>query len=145
QIVYPLSNLINFWAAIQDGLTHAGRVFEMADPKENKQPIEGKGYESQKLNIVMDNITYGYKNVTQTIKNISFEFQHGYTTAIVGPSGGGKSTILKLLSGLYEPDSGVLRTGNSLIDQRTRGTWRHRVSYLAQDTDLLHASVIENI
>ncbi|RIE05387.1 ATP-binding cassette domain-containing protein [Cohnella faecalis] len=79
------------------------------------------------------------------LQNVSVVFKQGTTTALVGPSGGGKSTLLKLVLGLYEPEAGDIRIGSVAIDRQTLGTWRKKTAYVPQDTTLFDASVFDNI
>lgn len=145
QLIYPISYLMNTWAAIQDALAHAGRVFEMADPTEEKPLPEGQGSLPDQGDLVIDRVTFGYDQNKSVLKECSIVLRHGCTTALVGASGGGKSTVLKLVLGLHSSDKGEIRLGGVAIDQRTLGTWRERVAYVPQETALFDATVIDNI
>lgn len=145
QIVFPLSKLINVWAVIQDALAHAGRVFEMADPTKTKPASAGHGDLPLQGNIVMDRVTFGYEEGEHLLKELSITFKNGCTTALVGPTGGGKSTIMKLVLGLYKPKHGSVNIDGVAIERQTMGTWKERIAYVPQDTALIDATVIENI
>lgn len=145
RLVYPISHLIKMWANIQDVLVHAGRVFEMADPTEKKPPFGINSILPVQGGIELNKVTFGYDKEKPILKDISIKIMQGGTTAIVGSSGGGKSTLLKLVLGLYSPEEGEIRFGGVAIDEQTMSAWRKRIAYVPQDFSLLDATVIENI
>lgn len=145
QLVFPLAHLTGFWASIQDTLAHVGRVFEMADPTEKKPQAEGKGALPLHGDLVLDQVTFGYEEGEPVLRDCSMTFKQGCMTAIVGASGGGKSSLLKLLLGLHSPDEGQIRFGDVPLNSTNLSTWRERLAYVPQDPVLLDATVTENI
>lgn len=79
------------------------------------------------------------------ISGLSLSVPAGRTTAIVGPSGGGKSTLADLLIGLLEPDEGAILLDGVPLEPRQRRAWRRRVAYVAQDVFLFHDTVKANL
>ncbi|SEN24017.1 ABC transporter ATP-binding protein [Nitrosomonas marina] len=104
----------------------------------------GTGEPTLNQNIVLHNVqfSYGEKSI---FDNLKLEIPIRTFTAVTGPSGVGKSTLIDLLCGLAEPDSGeVLIDGKPLHDIDLR-KWRHMIGYVSQDTILLHDTIVNNI
>jgi subfamily B ATP-binding cassette protein MsbA len=79
------------------------------------------------------------------LKGISFTIEKKKTTAIVGGSGAGKSTIINLLLRLYEPSSGYISADGHSIDEFDVASWRARFALAGQDAELLHGTILENV
>lgn len=92
-----------------------------------------------------DNVTFGYRDNEKTVEDISFDVGKGDTVALVGPTGAGKSTIVKLLMRLYEPDSGCVHIDDSNITDIRTEQLRDEIGYVSQDPFLFEGSVKENI
>jgi ATP-binding cassette subfamily C protein len=94
--------------------------------------------------ISFDNVTFAY-DTTTVIKNVSWSAQAGQMTALVGPSGGGKSTMADLAMGLLLPDTGSISIdGHNLTPEDLR-PWRSRTAYVPQETYLIAATLAENL
>jgi ABC-type multidrug transport system fused ATPase/permease subunit len=145
QLVYPIFYILSIWTSVQNSIAHAGRVFEIIDPTEQKPPPEGEGFLPLQGDLIFDQVSFSYVQDESVLSNCSIVIKQGCTTALVGVSGGGKSTILKIALGLHYPDNGAVHLGGSPIDQSTLGTWRKRVAYVPQDATLFDTSVIDNI
>ncbi|MCB1473755.1 MAG: ATP-binding cassette domain-containing protein, partial [Rhodobiaceae bacterium] len=95
--------------------------------------------------IAFESVGFTYTPDVPVIREVSFVFPPGKTTALVGPSGGGKSTIIKLIMRMYEPDEGrVLIDGTDICDA-TFASLRERIAFVGQDTFLFSGSVAFNI
>jgi ATP-binding cassette subfamily B protein len=92
-----------------------------------------------------DNVSFSYRTGEQTITNMSFFAEPDQMTALVGPSGGGKSTVLNLILRFYDVDSGAISIDGQNIASVTRHSLRSQVSYVGQDVFLFRATVRENI
>ncbi len=88
---------------------------------------------------------YPSKPGCMVLKNVSFTLQKNSTTAIIGPSGVGKSTLADLLVGLLQPISGDIWIDNERLQPRNNAAWRERIAYVTQDVFLFNASVRENL
>lgn len=95
--------------------------------------------------IVFDRVTFGYDSETPVLRDISFTLEPGHRLAVIGPSGGGKSTLLALLLGLLEPQSGEIRIDDVPLNAIDRDSWWHTVAWVAQRPHLSGATVEDAI
>lgn len=95
--------------------------------------------------IRFENVDFSYRSNAQVLKQLSCCISKNEVTAIIGANGSGKSTLLKLLSRLYEPDSGVIYFGEDNIADYSRHAWRRAVGIVSQDCPLLEGTLRENI
>lgn len=93
----------------------------------------------------LENLRFSYGGGASVIDGITLDFPAGRTTALVGPSGGGKSTLLNLMLRLYDPDGGRILIDGCDLRQATFASLRRRISYVGQDTFLFSATVMENL
>ena len=91
------------------------------------------------------NVQFAYRADTPVLRGMSFVAQSGQVTALVGPSGGGKSTVLNLLLRLYDVDSGSVLVDGQNIAGVSRGSLREAIAYVGQITHLFRGSIRENI
>lgn len=97
-----------------------------------------------KKNIVFENVSFAYsdKNI---LENFSLKLEEGKTYALTGPSGGGKSTIAKLLSGFYTVNEGAIKIGGKNILSYSKETITENISFIFQNTKLFHKSIFDNV
>jgi subfamily B ATP-binding cassette protein MsbA len=95
--------------------------------------------------IEFDKVAFGYNPDQMILKDISFQIEPGQIAAFVGPTGGGKSTIISLVARFYDPLSGEIKIDGTNIRNYTMQSLRQQISFVLQDTLLFHASIWENI
>jgi ATP-binding cassette subfamily B protein len=95
--------------------------------------------------VVYDDVTFGYDEDEPIVEDVSFEVDGGETLALVGPTGAGKSTVLKLLLRMYDVDEGSIAIDGQDLRDVTIPSLRERVGYVSQDTFLFYGTVAENI
>lgn len=96
--------------------------------------------------IVFDNVSFGYKNAADALySDFSLEIAPGETVALVGPTGSGKSTFVKLVQRLYDVDSGAIRVDGQDVREVTQASLRQSIALVPQDPALFHRSLRENI
>lgn len=95
--------------------------------------------------VMIDNVTFAYDERQTALNGISFSIPKGATVALVGPSGGGKSTILRLLFRFYDPRSGHIYIDGQDIRQVTQLSLRKNIGVVPQDTVLFNESIYYNI
>jgi ATP-binding cassette subfamily B protein len=95
--------------------------------------------------VAFRNVNFGYDPRASVLKNVSIEIPSGQKVGIVGPSGGGKSTMLQLILRLYDVRSGAVLVDGQRVDEVTQGSLRDAVAIVPQDVVLFHRSIMENI
>src|SRR4029453_12952419 len=95
--------------------------------------------------VELDDVKFGYRPGEVVIQGISFAAEPGRMTALVGPSGGGKSTVFNLLLHYYELDSGSIRIDGQNIADVSRRSLRQQIAYVSQDVFLFHGTIRDNI
>jgi formylglycine-generating enzyme required for sulfatase activity/ABC-type lipoprotein export system ATPase subunit len=115
-------------------------VTTMPDPDSVGQNLDVKGA------IRVSQVSFRYGATDQLVlENVNFEVRPGDFIAIIGPSGGGKTTLLKLLLGLYPPTSGHIELDGRRADPELWRIWRKRIGFVAQDDRLLSGTIADNI
>ena len=143
--INPVNTLIRFMESFQDGVTGFERFTEILDtPIEQDKPAAVDRPKVQG-EIEFRNVTYGYGDGDNVLKNISFKIKKGTTYALVGPSGGGKTTICHLIPRFYD-----IHNGNILIDgidtsSVTLNSLRKNIGIVQQDVYLFNSSIKDNI
>lgn len=147
-LLNPLRTLVTLFEQIQDGMTGFKRFCELMDMPSEYQP-EHPVETDLDGDIVFDDVTFGYKNRqgedTAVLKGISFTVKKGETVALVGSSGGGKTTICHLLPRFYLRDGGVISIGGTDINDVSSETLRDKIAVVAQDVFLFAGSIRDNI
>ncbi len=95
--------------------------------------------------IEFDNVSFSYTPDSQTLKDVSFKIKAGQLSALVGPTGAGKTSIISLLARFYNPDQGVIKIDGTDITQFKQKSLRQQMSFVLQDTVLFHAPLWQNI
>ncbi|WP_217696559.1 ABC transporter ATP-binding protein [Paenibacillus odorifer] len=146
-LVMPFSSLPGLINSMQQSLGAAGRIFEVLDsPVEVETLPEVETKQPEFESMVMSSISFSYPGAErQSINKISLELQKGTQMAVVGPSGGGKSTLFKLLLGLYEPDEGEVIINGQRINEMSLANLRSYFSYVPQEAGLYTGSIRDNI
>ena len=146
QITRPVRTFIDQFANINQGIAAGERIFSVIDTKpEIEDKPDARELTGLKDKIEFRNVHFSYDGSREVIDGISFEIRRGQTVALVGPSGGGKSTLSELLPRFYDPTSGeILIDGISLRDY-TQESIRAHMSVGAQDTILFNDTIENNI
>ena len=137
-----LGNVINTFREAEVSLANFKAIMEM--PKEPK-PAHPKII-STVTKLTFDKVSFQHQSAkTKAIQEISFEVNAGQTVAFVGPSGSGKTTLVKLLVGLYRPQSGQIRYNEVPENEIDLDTLREKIGFVTQDTQLFAGSIRENL
>ncbi|MED4069828.1 ABC transporter ATP-binding protein [Priestia endophytica] len=144
QIIVPFSQMATSFSALQKALGATERIGEMLNLRtEEKQ--EGRNLEEALEDIKLKDISFSYNNETPILRDINLRIPKGKTTAFVGPSGGGKTTLFSLLERFYKPTSGSITIGEENIDSFTLSSWRKAISYVSQESPIMSGTIRENI
>ncbi|MFT6084459.1 MAG: subfamily B ATP-binding cassette protein MsbA [Alphaproteobacteria bacterium] len=131
---------------MQSGIVAASRVYDILDmPYHIKAPEKPVIFKKCSGNISFENMSFAYSSQTPILKNINLEIQSGQKIALVGPSGGGKSTLLNLIPRFYEVSSGSIRIDNVDIRNIDPHELRQHISLVSQDAFLFYGTIKENI
>ena len=146
----PINRLVNIFEQLQNGMTGFQRFVEIMDQKDETDTgtIEA---DALRGNIVFDHVSFRYENSdardveSKVIHDLSMHIEPGKTVALVGPSGGGKTTICNLIPRFYEADEGTISIDGVDIRDLTRESLRRNIGIVAQDVFLFNGSIRENI
>jgi len=147
-LITPVRTLVNIFEQIQEGSTGFKRFCEIMDIPEEEQ--DENALKPEKLNgdIVFDNVSFAYKNdeeANSVISGFSMKISAGRTVALVGPSGGGKTTICHLIPRFYEIDSGKITVDGFDLKKLDRAVLRKNIGIVQQDVFLFNGTIRENI
>ncbi|QUI20878.1 ABC transporter ATP-binding protein [Vallitalea pronyensis] len=136
-----------FFSSLQSSLSGAVRILELLDNKKEPQMKSGIGEPSIYRNdiVAFKNVSFRYGGKNDTIKNINIHARKNETVALVGPSGGGKSTILELMLGFYTVEYGDIIINEKSIKSKSMTELRNEIAYVPQNVHLFGTTVEENI
>lgn len=142
----PISQISQSMNMLQSTAAAAERVFEFLAAEEEicdvKNPVVLEDVQGQ---VTFENVCFGYDSNKIVINNFSMYIKPGQTTAIVGPTGAGKTTIVKLLMRFYELNAGSIYIDGHNIKEYTRSGLRNMVGMVLQDAWLFEGSILENL
>ena len=146
----PINRLVSLFEQLQEGMTGFQRFVEIMDEHEEVDDglIAPDGLEG---NIAFDDVSFRYVNSdaadedTKVISHLSMKIDKGKTVALVGPSGGGKTTLCNLIPRFYEIDSGKITIDGIDIRDMTRYSLRKNIGIVQQDVFLFNGTIRENI
>ena len=142
----PIQDIAQIMNQVQSMAAAAERVFEFLDEdEETDAPGAGEEMGEVRGEVEFSHVRFGYKKDHPVIKDFSAKVEPGQKIAIVGPTGAGKTTIVKLLMRFYDADSGVIRIDGRDIRQFTRRELRDNFAMVLQDTWLFSGTIRENI
>jgi ATP-binding cassette, subfamily B, bacterial len=146
QLVWPMAQFGQVINMYQRAEASSERIFGLMDETGRIERDEGAGdLEVTTGRVEYDEVTFGYDDSERIIDEISFEVDGGETVALVGPTGAGKSTVLKLLLRLYDVDDGAIRVDDQDVRDVSLPSLRRSMGYVGQDSFLFYGTVEENI
>lgn len=144
----PITQLANISNVLQQTAAASERVFEFLDEEEEKEVFDNlMEFNEEKTTgrITFENVDFGYNPDKIIIKNFSADIKPGQKVAIVGPTGAGKTTIVKLLMRFYDINSGSIKIDGVDTRSYSRTDLRKAFGMVLQDTWLYHDTIMENI
>ncbi len=141
----PVRRLIGFIEQYQNGMTGFERFLEIMD-----YPVESDAPDAVDLGVAegeieFNNVTFSYEDSADILKNLSFKVEKGKTLALVGPSGGGKTTICHLIPRFYRVKEGEVKVDGVNVENLSIASLRRNIGIVAQDVFLFNATIYENI
>ena len=145
RLMSPVKSVANYPTAMAGALAAAERVFEVLDltSEERDRPDEIPARFEQRIEY--RGVSFSYNGQAPVLDGVDFEVRRGQVTAIVGPSGAGKTTLVDLLPRFYEPTKGAILIDGVPITRFTRTSLRGLMGIVSQETILLNDSVFANI
>ena len=143
--ISPVMTLINFMEQYQNGVTGFQRFLEIMDAQPEQDALGAVDIGRAEGHIEFLNVTYSYDNGAEVLKNLSLDVKQGEKFALVGPSGGGKTTICHLIPHFYDIQQGTILIDGRDISTITRASLRRNIGIVQQDIYLFNASVRDNI
>ncbi|MEM8884055.1 MAG: ABC transporter ATP-binding protein [Planctomycetota bacterium] len=142
----PIRELSDRFNILQAALAAAERLFGVLDQKVEEPDVEGAAKaDTLRGAVEFDHVEFAYLEDEPVLRDISFRIEPGEMVAIVGPTGAGKTSIISLLSRLWDPQSGTIRVDGRPVEQYERRSLRSRIAVVLQDVFLFHGTVAENI
>ena len=146
-LISPIRTLVSIYEQIQDGMTGFKRFCDIMDAEPEKESVNALNPDILRGEIEFDNVTFGYGSDEgrKVISGFSMKIPAGKTIALVGPSGGGKTTICHLIPRFYEVDSGTITVDGYPIKNLNRSVLRKNIGIVQQDVFLFNGTIRENI
>ena len=141
----PVMTLIGFMEQYQNGVTGFQRFLEIMDAEPEKDNPNAEEMKVAEGHIEFKNVNYSYSEGEEVLKNVSLDIKKGEKFALVGPSGGGKTTICHLIPHFYDVKDGQILIDGKDINKITRSSLRSNIGIVQQDVYLFNASIRDNI
>ena len=141
----PIAQLAQVSNMIQSMIAASERVFEFLDEKEEKEVKNPLKVDNIEGNVTFDHVKFGYNEDQIIIKDFSANVKKGQKIAIVGPTGAGKTTMIKLLMRFYNVNDGSILVDGKNINDFKRSDLRHIFGMVLQDTWLFSGTIMENL
>ena len=143
--ISPVMTLINFMEQYQTGVTGFERFVEIMDEKPETDAPGAVDADTLRGDIEFRQVTYGYEDGAPVLDKLSLTVRAGETYALVGPSGGGKTTICHLIPHFYDCEDGEIFLDGQELRTLTRASVRRNIGIVQQDVYLFNASIRDNI
>ena len=141
----PVNTLIRFMEQYQNGVTGFERFLEIIDTPPEMQSADAKDVGRLDGHIEIKNVTYGYESDKEVLDDVSLDIEKGKTFALVGPSGGGKTTICHLIPNFYKVENGDIFIDGINVKDMTFESLRRNIGIVQQDIYLFNSSMRDNI
>jgi len=145
-MLWPIQDLARVFSGMQQSIAGAERVFDLLDtPSEITDRVNAEEKASFQGNVEFKNVSFSYKKDNPVLRNFNLTIHPGETIAIVGPTGGGKTTIASLLSRFYEPVEGQILMDGVDYRKYTQKALQSQIGVVLQKPHLFSGTIQENI
>lgn len=142
----PVRSITSTSNTIQHGLLAAEVLFDFLDSKPSIQDApDARELKPGKMSVTFDNVSFAYVPDEPVLRDIDLKVPAGTVCALVGPSGGGKTTMFNLIERFYEPQRGKIKINNTDIKKFTLHSLRENIAEVSQDVFLFNGTIEENI
>ncbi len=145
QFIGPVTTLINFMEQYQNGVTGFERFLEIMDETPETESPNAHDLKNVQGEITLDHVSFSYDNSKEVLRDVSLNIRKGEKLALVGPSGGGKTTICHLIPDFYKATGGRILIDGDDINDVTFKSLRRSIGIVQQDVFLFNGSIKENI
>lgn len=145
RLLWPMTRLGETLDQYQRAMASVDRVFRLMDVRPAMQPGSGSLAERPRGDVAFENVSFGYGDGPDILKDLSIAIPAGETHAIVGATGAGKSTVLRLLLRFHDPRQGRVTVDGTDVRDLSDASLRGAMGYVSQDVFLFHGSVRDNI
>lgn len=146
QVVRPAKDIAQAFSASQRGIASGQRILAMLDTEEEiKDKIDAIDLKTFEKNIAYDEVSFEYEKGIPVLQSVSFELNKGKTIALVGTSGGGKSTIADLLPRFFDPTNGQILIDGQNIQDVSQSSLRNLLGLVSQEAFMINDSIEANI
>jgi ATP-binding cassette subfamily B protein len=142
---FPIINLSSFWSQFQSGLSASERVFALIDAQPLVQQTDRRPVAKLRGEIIFDQVNFRYSRQEQVLEDFSLHIAPGESVALVGHTGAGKSSIVKLITRFYEFQGGQICLDGQDIRTFDLTSYRHRLGIVSQVPFLFSGTVADNI
>ncbi|MGN7356416.1 ABC transporter ATP-binding protein [Paenibacillus sp. SAF-054] len=144
QIIMPMNQITMFFTQLQKSVGATERIVSiLEDGQENVS--EGKTLSGPIQTIELSHVHFSYELGDTVLHDISFSLEPGKVTAVVGPSGGGKTTLFSVIERFYLPDRGTIRVGGQDVAEFSLESWRRQIGYVPQESPIIAGTIRDNI
>lgn len=143
--ISPVTTLIGFMEQYQNGVTGFKRFLEIIDETPEEDAPGAAPIEHVRGDITFENVEFSYNDEKDVLNGVSLDIKAGQKVALVGPSGGGKTTICHLIPAFYQLTSGTIRVDGVDIRDITMESLRSNIGIVQQDVFLFNGTIRENI
>lgn len=143
--IQPIRKLINFTEQYQNGMTGFERFMEIINEETEKEAKNSIELRNVKGNIEIENVSFTYEDENQVLDNLNLSIEAGKTIALVGPSGGGKTTLCNLIPRFFDFDEGSIKIDGINIKDVSLDSLRKNIGVVAQDVFLFTGTIRDNI
>lgn len=145
-MLWPIQDLARVWASMQNALASAERVFSLIDSNPEVQDRAGAGDHCSLLKVIdFNHVDFFYEQGKPVLEDFNLKIRQGESLALVGPTGGGKSTIINLICRFYEPVGGTISFGGVDYLRYTQEAIQSRIGIVLQTPHLFSGSIEDNI
>ncbi|MBC7473646.1 MAG: ABC transporter ATP-binding protein, partial [Candidatus Sericytochromatia bacterium] len=141
----PIRQIAAIWSSFQMAVAGWERISEILSLESNLLIIDSKIISENKCALEFKNVSFGYSQETLVLKNINFTLEKGKTYALVGPTGGGKTTTASLMVRLYDPTEGTVFLDGKDIKSYTNEQKAKKIGFILQEPFLFSGTVRDNI
>ncbi|WP_327050879.1 ABC transporter ATP-binding protein [Halomicrococcus gelatinilyticus] len=146
RFIWPMAQFGSIINMYQRAYASSSRIFGLMDePSRIREDPDADELVVDEGEVVYDDVTFGYDDEEVIVEDVAFDVAGGDTLALVGPTGAGKSTVLKLLLRMYDVDEGAIRIDGTDLRDVSLPSLRQAIGYVSQDTFMFYGTVRENI